>query len=271
VDVRWRTRLTGLSQDDDGVTATLDTPNGEQQLRTQWLIGADGTHSGVRRALNLKLEGVTWPEWFVATNLRFDFEAHGFGQSNVVLDPDHWAIIPKIDRTGLWRCTYREDGALSEDEVRRRLPERYALFAPGMRDCTPEAVSPYRVHDRCIDSFRVGRVLLAGDAAHVVNPIGGLGLTGGLLDAIPLSDALTAVIHGHRDQSALDVWAHERRRVFLEVTAPTAKENRRRVSESDPEKRRADAARLRSLTNDPALARQALLSVFQLIGRDPLA
>ncbi|HEV7715109.1 MAG TPA: FAD-dependent monooxygenase [Steroidobacteraceae bacterium] len=271
VEVRWRTRLTGISQDADGVTATLDTHNGEQQLRTQWLIGADGTHSGVRRALNLKLEGVTWPEWFVATNLRFDFEAHGFGQSNVVLDPGHWAIIPKIDRTGLWRCTYREDGALSEDEVRRRLPDRYALFAPGMRDCTPEAVSPYRVHDRCIDTFRVGRVLLAGDAAHVVNPIGGLGLTGGLLDAIPLSDALTAVIHGRRNESVLDAWATERRRVFLEVTAPTAKENRRRVSEANPEKRRADAARLHSLTNDPALARQALLGVFQLIGRDPLA
>ena len=134
-----------------------------------------------------------------------------------------------------------------------------------------EAVSPYRVHDRCIDTFRIGRVLLAGDAAHVVNPIGGLGLTGGILDAIPLSAALTAVIHGHRDESVLDAWAAERRRVFLEVTAPTAQENRRRVSESDPEKHRADLARLRSLTNDPALARQALLGVFNLVGRDPLA
>jgi 2-polyprenyl-6-methoxyphenol hydroxylase-like FAD-dependent oxidoreductase len=269
VDVRWRTRLTAISQDDDGVTATLETPNGEEQLRAKWLVGADGTHSGVRRALNLKLEGVTHPEWFVATNVRFRFTDHGYGQSNVVLDPEHWAIIPVIDQSGLWRCTYREEGALSEQQVRELLPERYALFAPGLRDCTPEAVSPYRVHDRCIDSFRVGRVLLAGDAAHVVNPIGGLGLTGGLLDAVPLSAALIAVIHGHRRPEVLDAWAHERRRVFLEVTAPTAKENRRRVSERDPEKRRADHARLRSLTDDPALARQALLGVFQLVGRDP--
>jgi 4-nitrocatechol/4-nitrophenol 4-monooxygenase len=271
VEVRWRTRLTAISQDDDGVTATLDTPDGEERVRAKWLIGADGTHSGVRRALNLKLEGVTYPEWFVATNVRFRFTDHGFGQSNVVLDPEHWAIIPVIDQTGLWRCTYREEGTLSEQQVRELLPERYALFAPGLRDCAPEAVSPYRVHDRCIDSFRVGRVLLAGDAAHVVNPIGGLGLTGGLLDAAPLSAALIAVIHGHRRPDVLDAWAHERRRVFLEVTAPTAKENRRRVSERDPEKRRADHARLRCLTNDPALARQALLAVFQLVGRDPLS
>jgi 4-nitrocatechol/4-nitrophenol 4-monooxygenase len=270
-EVRWRTRLIGVTQNEDSVTAALETPSGEEHVRAQWLIGADGTHSGVRRALNLKLEGVTWPEWFVATNLRFDFEAHGFGQSNVVLDPDHWAIIPKIDQTGLWRCTYREDGAFSEDEVRRLLPDRYALFAPGMRECTPEAVTPYRVHDRCVDSFRRGRVLLAGDAAHVINPIGGLGLTGGLLDAVCLSNALIAVIRGQRDARVLEAWSHERRRVFLEVTAPMAKENRRRVSERDPEKRRADAARLKALTNDPALARQALLGVFQLIGRDPLS
>jgi 2-polyprenyl-6-methoxyphenol hydroxylase-like FAD-dependent oxidoreductase len=271
VEVRWRHRLTGVAQDDEHVTATLDTPDGERQLRARWLIGADGAHSGVRRALDLKLEGVTYPEWFVATNVRFDFEAHGFGQSNIVLDPDHWAIIPKIDQTGLWRCTYREEGTMSEDEARRRVPERYALFHSDLPDCAPEAVSPYRVHDRCTESFRIGRVLLAGDAAHLVNPIGGLGLTGGILDAVPLGRALAAVFAGRCDERVLDAWAQERRRVFHEVTAPTATENRRRVSERDPERRRADAARFRLLTDDPAAARQALLGVFQLVGRDPLA
>lgn len=270
VEVRWRTRLVGVEQDDAGITATVETTEGQEQMRATWLIGADGAHSGVRRALNLKLEGVTWPEWFVATNLRFDFLRHGFGQSNIVLDPEHWAIIPVIDQSGLWRCTYREDGELSEDEVRRRLPERYALFAPGQGDCTPVAVSPYRVHDRCVDAFRVGRVLLAGDAAHLINPIGGLGLTGGLLDALSLSDALLAVIEGRRRPDVLDAWARERRRVFLEVTAPMAKENRRRISERDLERRRADADRLKRLTDDPVLGRQALLAVFQLVGKNVL-
>jgi 2-polyprenyl-6-methoxyphenol hydroxylase-like FAD-dependent oxidoreductase len=271
VEVLWRHRVVGLRQDDNGVTVTTETPDGERQLHARWLIGADGAHSGVRRALSLKLEGVTWPVWFIATNVRYDFEAHGFGQSNIVLDPEHWAIIPKIDQSGLWRCTYREDGELTEDEARRRLPERYALFAKDLGDCKPEAVSPYRVHDRCADTFRVGRVLLAGDAAHLINPIGGLGLTGGLLDATSLSEALIAVIEGRRPPDVLDLWARERRRVFLEVTAVMAKENRRRIGERDPERRRADAQRLQNLTNDPVLGRQALLSVFQLIGTDPLA
>ncbi len=269
-EVRWNHQVRAVAQGDDSVTVTVSTPEGEQSLRAPWLIGADGTHSGVRRALRLSYEGVTWPEWFVATNVRFDFEAHGFGQSNVVLDPDHWAIIPKIDRTGLWRCTYREDPGTPE-EVRRRLPERYALFAPGLADCTPEAVSPYRVHDRCVETFRVGRVLLAGDAAHVVNPVGGLGLTSGLLDATSLGNALVAVIAGQRKQHVLDAYAAERRRVFLEIVSPLAKENRRRVGERDPERRRMDAQRLQHLSADPEAARQALLAVFRIVGESPLA
>ena len=132
-EVRWRHRVTALTQDTESATVSVQTPQGERLMRARWLIGADGAHSGVRRALNLKLEGVTWPEWFVATNVRFDFEANGFGLSNVVLDPEHWAIIVQIDQTGLWRCTYREDGDLSEEQVRQLLPERYALFAPALQ------------------------------------------------------------------------------------------------------------------------------------------
>lgn len=270
-EVRWRHRVKSLTQSTDGVTITTETPDGDRTLTAAWLVGADGTHSGVRRSLQLSYEGVTWPEWFVATNVRFDFEAHGFGQSNVVLDPDHWAIIPKIDRTGLWRCTYREEPGMPEAEVRRRLPERYALFAPGLADHTPEAVSPYRVHDRCVEQFRIGRVLLAGDAAHVVNPVGGLGLTSGLLDAAALGDALVAVIEGTHNDAVLDAYATERRRVFNEVVSPMAKENRRRVGERDPQRRREDAQRLSRLNEDPTAARQALLAVFQIVGRHPLA
>ena len=268
-EVRWNSRLTRVAQTDDHVTATVETGEGEQELRARWLVGADGGHSGVRRALGLKLEGVTHPEWFVATNVMFEFTEHGYGQSNVVLDPEHWAIIPKIDRTGLWRCTYREEGSLPEAQVRALVPDRYALFAPGLAETKPAAVSPYRVHDRCAETFRVGRVMLAGDAAHLVNPIGGLGLTGGLLDAFPLSEALVAVIEGRVRDDVLDAWARERRRVFLEVTMPTAQENRRRVSERDPDKRRTDRERLARLTRDPEAARQALLGVFRLVGNHP--
>ena len=266
--MRWQARAVAVSQDDAGATVTVQTPAGERSIRAPWVVAADGGHSGMRHALNLKLEGLTWPEWFVATNVRFDFRRHGYGDSNAVFDTNHWAIIAVIDQTGLFRCTYREDGALSEPELRDRQPERYALFAPDLPSCRPEAVAPYRVHERCLEKFRVGRVLFAGDAAHLVNPIGGLGLTGGLLDSCWLVDALLAVMQGRRDPAVLDAWAAERRRVFLEVTAPTAHENRRRLSEHDPWRRRLDYERLRYLTDDREAARAALLNVFRLVGRD---
>jgi YD repeat-containing protein len=267
-EVRWQTRAVAVSQDEAGVTVTVQTPEGEQDIHARWVIAADGGHSGIRHAMGLKLDGLTWPEWFVATNVRFDFRQHGYGDSNAVLDPEHWAIIAIVDASGLWRCTYREDGALSEHEVRDHQPERYALFAPGLSQQRPEVVSPYRVHERCLESFRAGRVLFAGDAAHLVSPVGGLGLTGGLLDCVALIDALLVVIGGRRDDRILDAWATERRRVFTEVTAPMAREFRRRVSERDPERRRADRERLRQLSQDPEIARQALLAVFRLVGAD---
>ena len=269
--VRWNHRVTAIAQDDEGVTLTIDTPEGEETLRAPWMVGADGARSGVRKALGLTFEGVTWPEWFVATNVNFDFQAHGFGQSNVVHDPHHWAIIPKIDQSNLWRCTYREDEGMPEAEVRARVPERYALFHPDLPAVTPDQVSPYRVHNRTVDSYRQGRVLMAGDAAHVVNPIGGLGLTSGILDAIPLGEALAAVIHGEREESVLDAWAAERRRVFTEVVSPAATENRRRLGESDPARREADHARFKALGSDVDLARQALLFTYQIVGKSPLA
>ncbi len=268
-EIRWSHRVVGVAQDEDSITATIDTPDGSERIRADWLIGADGARSGVRKALGLTLEGVTWPEWFVATNVDFDFAAHGFGQSNIVHDPEHWAIIPKIDQGRLWRCTYREEPGMAEDEIRCRMPERYALFHPDLADIEPDSWSPYRVHDRTAERYRVGRALLAGDAAHLINPIGGLGLTGGLLDAIALGDALVAVIEGRRGEAALDFYAAERKRVFEEIVAPTAKENRRRISESDPARQAADYARLASLA-EPEAARKALLAVTAIVGRDPV-
>ena len=270
-EVRWGRSVTAVRGDDDGVTLTAEGEDGAAEIRADWLIGADGGRSGVRRALGLPLDGVTWPEWFVATDIRYDMESYGYGTANLVIDPDHWAIMPKIDQTGLYRCTYREHPGLPEEEVRRLVPERQATILPGRAPVEPVAVSPYRVHDRCTPGFRVGRVLLAGDAAHLINPIGGLGLTGGLLDAIPLGDALAAVIAGKADDAVLDDWAAERRRVFLDVVSPAAKENRRRMSERDPARREEDFARLRRMAEDPEFARAGLGQVFKVVGRHPLA
>jgi len=266
-DMRFGHRVVSVSQDTERVAVAVETPGGPGELRTRWLVGADGARSAVREALGLGFEGMTWPERFVAVNLYYDFEAHGFARANFVLDPDAWAIVPILDRDGLWRVAYGEDAALPERTVADRLPDRLARLLPGSEPYEVARLAPYRVHQRAASSFRCGRVLLAGDAAHATNPCGGLGLTSGLLDADHLGEALAAVILGHADGAALDEYAEERRRIFWEVTSPTASENKRRLTERDPARRKADLERLRRIDADSEFQREVLLFPEQLKSR----
>lgn len=250
-------RVVGLAQDSSGVTVTVETPQGREEMRASWLVGADGARSAVRHLLDLPFEGHTWPDRFVATNVRFDFGKYGFATANMIADPVNWAVVARLGRGDLWRVTYGEDAKLPEDEARRRIPEHYAAILPGQDSYEIVASSPYRVHERCAPRFRVGRALLAGDAAHACNPCGGMGLTTGVIDAMAAADVLTAVIQKRRDESALDFYSTERRRVFLEVSSPLATQFKRRMSECDPGKRQEDAAMMRRMVEDPASAPSA--------------
>src|SRR5690606_30428308 len=176
----------------------------------------------VRKALGLSFDGMTWPERFVATNIHHDFESGGYWQSNMVIDPQWGAVIVKITREGLWRCTYMEDAALPEATFAERIPAAFKDPPPGPGGYDAVMGAPYRMHQRCWPAFRKGRVLLAGGAAHVTNPTGGFGLTTGLFDAYALWPTLAAVVLDGADPALLDTWAAERRAVFLERTDPQA-------------------------------------------------
>jgi 3-(3-hydroxy-phenyl)propionate hydroxylase/6-hydroxy-3-succinoylpyridine 3-monooxygenase len=218
----WRTAFAGLSQDADGVTVRVETPDGECEMRARYVVGADGAGSAVRRALGLSFDGFTWPERFVATNVEHDFESGDYWQSTMVVDDEWGAVIVKITREGLWRCTYMEDAALPEDSYLERIPAAYERLLPGKGGYELVQSSPYKMHQRCAERFRVGRVVLAGDAAHVTNPTGGFGLTTGLFDAYALWPTLAAIVLDGADPALLDTWAGERRQVFLEETSPQA-------------------------------------------------
>jgi 2-polyprenyl-6-methoxyphenol hydroxylase-like FAD-dependent oxidoreductase len=239
----WNHRVTALAQDGGKVTLTCETPDGKRQLSADWVIGTDGARSTVRRLLGLEFEGFTWPDRFVATNIEYPFLDFNFCNANMIVDPVNWAVVGRLGRENLWRLTYGEDASLDEATILERLPERFAAILPD--PSIPYRIdnfSPYSVHQRCASSFRVGRVLLAGDAAHACNPCGGLGLTGGVIDADVLSDVLGAVIGGRADESLLDFYAKERRRVFLEVTSPMSANFKRLMSEPDPVQRAKDKA-----------------------------
>ena len=133
---------------------------------------------------------MTWPERFVATNVRYDFQGRGFARTTMLADPRYGAIIAKIDTTDLWRCTYAEDAALPEDRVRERIPAYFAAVLGEQPEL--DRYQPYSMHQRAAEEFRVGRVLLCGDAAHVTNPTGGLGprITG----FTPVTQSITSAL-----------------------------------------------------------------------------
>ena len=263
--IRFGTTLTGLVQDDDGVTVTIETAAGPEELRASYLIGADGAASAVRKSLGLEFEGMTWPEVFVATNVRYDFQKFGYARSTLQIDPTYGAVIAKIDDTGLWRVTYAEHPDTPLEQMGDRIPQWYEKLLPGDDEYELVAHRPYRMHQRAASSMRAGRVLLAGDAAHATNPTGGLGLTSGLFDTFVLYDAVAAVVKGTADDSVLDRYAEERRRTFLEIASPRASANKQFLYHtSDPVELETELAKLRAMAADDDLARTNFLFTKQL-------
>jgi 2-polyprenyl-6-methoxyphenol hydroxylase-like FAD-dependent oxidoreductase len=262
-EVRWEHEFVDLDQDGDGVRATFATPDGTVTYAGGWLIGADGARSQVRTTLGIDFEGITWPERFVATNVRYPFQEHGFSQANFLVDDVYGAVIVKIDSsgsTGLWRYTYCEDASLPEDGVVDRMPQFLEHVLPVQDGFELVAHAPYRMHQRSATRYREGRVLLAGDAAHATNPTGGLGLTGGMFDTFVLQEALAAVVRGEADEAVLDEYARERRRVFLEVASPAASNNKRLIyHSSDPDQLERDLEGLRRMETDEDAAVERLM------------
>lgn len=227
--ILWGNEIRSVSQSDDAVTVEAVHKGEPLTLTASWLIGADGARSTVRESLGIDFEGMTWPERFVATNIRVDLEAHGWPLTTMLIDDHYGAIISKIDTTNLWRFTYCEDQELPVEEVADRMPDYLSTVFPGIDDIEVVAYSPYRMHQRAATQFRVGRVLLAGDAAHSTNPTGGLGLTSGLFDTFVLHEALAAVIVGTASDEVLDDYARLRRQVFVERVNPAASANKKLV------------------------------------------
>jgi len=260
VEVLYDHEITGITSEDDSVTLTVTTAQGEKQFVADWLVGADGASSAVRRLLDLAFEGMTWPDKFVSTNVRADLGSAGMKIANWRIDPVYGAVIARYSDDNLWRFTFTEDAELPDEGLEERIHEHFATGMPGNLPYELVQFAPYRIHQRATTSFRFGRVLLAGDAAHVTNPIGGLGLTGGFLDAFVLSEALAAVVQGEAAEDVLDRYAEERRRVFLEYVSPTASRNKGMLFDAHaPEAKQGLLGGLRHVLNDREVRRQDLL------------
>ena len=155
-----------------------------------------------------------------------------------MIDIKDWHIVARLTKDGLWRVSYREDGQKSFQEILKNHPARFARLLPGHpkpEEYTIVNISPYRMHNRCAEKFRVGRICLAADAAHLCNPWGGLGLTGGFADSLGLAECLVGIATGQADHSILDKYDEVRRSIYHSVIDPLSTANFYRVSTSNPD------------------------------------
>jgi 3-(3-hydroxy-phenyl)propionate hydroxylase/6-hydroxy-3-succinoylpyridine 3-monooxygenase len=154
-----------------------------------------------------------------------------------------------------------EDATLPEETFLERLPRVFEAILPGEGPYELERASPYRMHQRSAQRYRVGRVVLAGDAAHVTNPTGGLGLTAGLFDSYALYPALSAVVLDHADDEVLNRYSAARRDTFIDRISPQATANKQLIYHANGGGRKLEEglANLRRLATEEEFLLQRLL------------
>ena len=265
--IEFDRRVCGARQDGDGVTVALARHDGTtEERRGRWLIGADGARSEVRKALDVEFEGFTWPERFLVIGTTFDFQSAvpGLDAVSYVADPTQWHFYLQIP--GMWRMMFPVAPEVADETATSRAfaRETLATVQPTVADGDIVHVTLYRVHQRVAKTFRVGRAFLAGDAAHINNPLGGMGMNGGIHDAINLAGRLARVWRDEAPDTELDRYDRQRRLVTLEYVQKHTIQNKRNLETSDPAEQARFRAEMREIAADPARTREYLLRISMI-------
>ena len=277
VEVLFGHEVLDIAQTDGSISADVRGPDGIKTHTGAYLIGADGGRSVVRKQSDIAFDGFTWPERFIVLTTPFDFEAaRGLCFRSYFADPDEWCNCFKVSADGspgLWRTVFPANPDLSEGELMSdaAVQERMQKFFPASRPYEIVHRNLYVTHQRVAATFRKGRVLLAGDSAHVNNPIGGMGLNGGIQDAANLADKLAPVLLAGAPDALLDLYSLQRRTVATEYVQEQSITNKKRLEARDPEMRRRNHEELREIASDPSRARQFLLRTSMIASQRRVA
>ncbi len=265
VEVLFDHEVTDVVQIADGVSVEVRRPSGAVSRHSgAYLVGADGGRSTVRRRSGIKFEGFTWPERFIVLTTPFDFEKErGYCYRSYFADPGAWCNCFKVSADGPTVAHGLSDrpGAKRSGHIERsrRVQARIQSFFPSPKPYEIIHRNLYVTHQRVAETFRKNRVLLAGDAAHVNNPIGGMGLNGGIQDAVNLSDKLVRIMRDGEAERLLDLYDRQRRTVAIEFVQEQSIANKKRLEAADPAVRAQNLNELRASAADPERARQFLL------------
>ena len=252
--------LQSVEQSASSVEVKVNMAGDVQSFKGDYLIGADGAWSSARQALNVEFEGFTYPERFLVVSTAFEFANHfpKLSYVNYVSDPQEWCVLLRVPT--LWRVLFpthpaeSDEAVLTDESIQSRLQNLLSQDQPYKKVHR----TLYKVHQRVAKEFRRGRVLLACDAAHINNPLGGMGMNGGVHDAFNLADKLVDILVNGADEALLDRYERQRRAVAIEhINANTAR-NKKNIEERNPEARRKTHNELRAIAANPDAAKNYL-------------
>ena len=261
-ELQYDSTVKAASQTGSGVAVTIER-NGRSESRSgRYLIGADGASSAVRRSLGIEFEGFTWPDRLLVISTPFDFfeVIPGLASVSYVADPERWYFLLRVP--GLWRAMFlvNEDATDERVQTQEFAQMLMAGVVPGIANYEIAHTTLYKVHQRVAKTFKQGRAFLIGDAAHINNPLGGMGMNGGIHDAVNLAARLAKVWRGEADDAELERFDRQRRLVTLEYIQKYTIQNKKNLESPGDEFRDS----LRSIAADPARTHDYLLRVSMI-------
>ena len=262
-EIRMGATLESFAQNADSISAVITNEAGEKErISASFIVSAEGARSIVRTAIGVEFEGYTYPERTLTVAVCYDFDKHhGYAYRNYLSDPNQWSNLFKWVQPERWRVHFPtridDDPEIMLSDA--YIEEQLQKFLPRSQSYEVVHRILYTVHQRVANTFRGGRAILAGDAAHVNSPIGAMGMNSGIHDALNLGEKLTAIVRGECEVSALDRYTRQRRHVAINHTQSQTARNKKLLEEKDPAVRKRNHDHLRRTAADPRLAREFLL------------
>ena len=264
VDVRFNHELIDFEQDDTGVTVDVRTPNGIEKIRGSFLVGAEGARSITRKKSGIGYGGFTYNEKFLVVSTDFPFEDvfDDLSYVNYVSDPDEWCVILRTEK--LWRVLVPttpenesdEQLLLSDAFIQERLQHLHKKdgdYAIGHRTL-------YAVNQRVAETYYKGRVVLAGDSCHINNPLGGMGMNGGIHDAYNLAIKLEDIMNNGADHiEKFELYNRQRRDLAVKFVQEHTIANKKLMEATDTETQNKRQQFLMDSAADPVKAKEFLM------------
>lgn len=266
VKILFNAKVESVSQTAESATTCLTVEGVQHQIQSDFILGADGAWSAVRKSLGVEFEGFTYPERFLVISTQFEFANHmpKLSYVNYCSDPHEWCVLLRVPTS--WRVLFptKLDETDTEVMADSSVEKRLQGLLPQAQTYETVHRTLYKVHQRVAKSFRQGRIFLMGDAAHINNPLGGMGMNGGVHDAMNLCQKLLEVLQMGKGHDLLDRYERQRRTIAIEYINASTARNKKEIEEQDPLIRQRTQNELRETCANPISAKKYLRKTSML-------